>query len=147
MKRLFPNLLVSVCLILASSLHADITGLKDPFNLLKQDNLGGELGGVRTSLADHGIDLTLQSVSDMLGNVSGGMARGGDYAGLVNIGLAADFEKAVGWKGATFKSTWLWLYGNNVSSEFTGNKMTSSGIYGTPTLRCYELWMQPFLRT
>ena len=128
--------------MLSPFLHANITGLTDPINVLTQDRLGGELGGVRTSLAEHGVDLTVQSVSDMLGNVSGGMARGGDYAGLVNIGLAADFEKAVGWKGATFKSTWLWLYGNNVSSEFTGNKMTSSGIYGTPTLRCYELWMQ-----
>ncbi len=142
MNRLLPNLLVSVCLMLASSLHADITGLTDPINLLKQDKLGGELGGMRTSLADHGVDLTVQSVSDMLGNVSGGMARGGDYAGLVNIGLSADFEKAVGWKGASFKSTWLWLYGNSVSGQFAGNKMTSSGIYGTPTLRCYELWMQ-----
>ena len=142
MNRFFRRFLTTACFILSPFLHANITGLTDPINVLTQDRLGGELGGVRTSLAEHGVDLTVQSVSDMLGNVSGGMARGGDYAGLVNIGLAADFEKAVGWKGATFKSTWLWLYGNNVSSEFTGNKMTSSGIYGTPTLRCYELWMQ-----
>jgi porin len=145
MRRVLPYLLVGAGLLLPFSLKADITGLNDPVNILKQDAVMGDAAGLRTKLANHGVDLTVQSISDMLGNVSGGMARGGDYAGLVNMGLAADFDKAVGWKGASFKSTWLWLYGNNISSQFTGNKMISSGIYGTPTLRCYELWMQQTL--
>jgi porin len=142
MRRVLPYFFAGAGLLFSFTLKADITGLNDPVNILKQETLVGDPTGLRPLLANRGVDFTVQSVSDMLGNVSGGMARGGDYAGLVNMGLTADFDKAVGWRGASFKSTWLWLYGNNVSSQFAGNKMTSSGIYGTPTLRCYELWMQ-----
>jgi porin len=142
MKRFLSYLLTAGFFISLTSVRGNITGLKDPYNVLTQDIFGIEGTVVCSKIADHGVNLTVQSVSDMLGNVSGGIAKGGDYSGLMNMGLAADFEKAVGWKGASFKTTWLWLYGNNVSSQFAGNKMTSSGIYGTPTLRCYELWMQ-----
>ena len=142
MKKLLPCFLICASFMRITSLHADITGLIDPVNILQQAPLGGDFYGMRSAAAEHGVGLTVQSVSDMLGNVSGGMSKGGAYAGLVDIGVIADLGKAVGWEGASFKSTWLWLYGNNLSSRNVGNAMTVSGIYGAPTFRCYELWMQ-----
>ena len=142
MKKLLPYFLICFFFTLIPSLHADITGLVDRFNILQQSPLGGDVYGVRSAAANCGIDLTVQSVSDILGNVAGGTGAGGAYAGLLNVGLAADLNKAVGWDGASFKSTWIWLYGNDVSSRYIGNAMTASGIYGEPSFRCYELWLQ-----
>ena len=142
MKKLFPCFLICASFMRITSLHADITGLIDPVNILQQAPLGGDFYGMRSAAAEHGVGLTVQSVSDMLGNVSGGMSKGGAYAGLVDIGVIADLGKAVGWEGGTFKSTWLWLYGNDLSSRNVGSATTVSGIYGAPAFRCYELWLQ-----
>lgn len=88
------------------------------------------------------MDLTVQSVSDVLGNTTGGMSRGATYSGLLNLGLAADLKKAIGWEGASFKNTWVWLYGRDLSADHVGNALTVSSIAGVPTFRCYELWLQ-----
>ena len=58
------------------------------------------------------------------------------------MGLAIDLQKAVGWEGASFKSTWLWLYGRDVSTTYIKNALTVSGVAGNPAFRCYELWLQ-----
>ena len=86
--------------------------------------------------------LTAQSISDLLGNTTGGAATGTTCSGLLNLGLAVDLQKAVGWEGASFKNTWLWLYGSNLSSQYIGNALAASSIAGNPGFRCYELWFQ-----
>ena len=135
-------LVLLVVLFALQRVYADPILLPDPFNVLKQEPLSGTWLGCRPSTEKCGVDITVQSVSDILGNVAGGTGAGGAYAGLLNVGLAADLNKAVGWDGASFKSTWIWLYGNDVSSRYIGNAMTASGIYGEPSFRCYELWLQ-----
>jgi len=131
-----------LCLGLGGWLHADPVEMPDPFNLLNQPRLAGEFLGYRPKAETNGVVLSLQSVSDMLGNTTGGASQGGTYSGLLNFGLAVDLQKAVGWEGASLKNTWLWLYGNNVSSKYIGNALTASTIAGSPAFRCYELWFQ-----
>jgi porin len=133
---------LALLLAVAPLVRADLVDLQNPFNLLNQAPLAGDFFGYRSKAETNGVVLSAQSVSDMLGNVAGGTGAGGAYAGVLNLGLAADLGKAAGWEGASFKSTWLWLYGNDLSSRFIGNAMTASGIYGEPTFRCYELWLQ-----
>ena len=53
-----------------------------------------------------------------------------------------DLKKASGWEGASVKTTWLWLYGNNLSAQYLGNTLAASGIAGVPAFRCYEMWYQ-----
>jgi len=125
-----------------SALQADPVDIPDPINLLNQPRLAGEFLGYRPKAETNGVDLSLQSVSDMLGNTKGGASQGGTYSGLLNLGLAVDLQKAVGWDGASFKNTWLWLYGNDLSKNFIGNALTVSTIAGNPAFRCYELWFQ-----
>jgi porin len=74
-----------------------------------------------------------------LGNVQGGQKEGGTYSGLLNLGLAVDLQKPAGWEGASFKNTWLWLYGNDASKNFIGNAFAASTIAGQAAFRCYEL--------
>ena len=140
--RSVVRLAFAVLLAGATIVHADLVDLKDPFNLLQQTRLAGDFLGYRPKAETNGVVLSAESVSDMLGNVAGGTGTGGAYAGVLNLGLSADLEKAAGWEGASFRSTWLWFYGNDLSSRYIGNAMTVSGIYGEPTFRCYELWLQ-----
>ena len=129
-------------LLLSARLHADPVTLEDPFNLLRQSEILGDGFGYRKWASDQGIVLTAQSTSDLFGNTTGGAGTGTTYSGLLNLGLAIDLQKAVGWEGASFKCTWLWLYGTDVSSKYVGNALTVSGVAGNPAFRCYELWFQ-----
>jgi porin len=123
-------------------LYADPVDIPDPINILTQQRLLGEFKGYRPQMETNGVVMTLQSISDLLGNVQGGQKEGGTYSGLLNLGMAVDLQKATGWEGASFKNTWLWLYGNDVSQNFIGNAFTASSIAGQPAFRCYELWFQ-----
>ena len=132
-----------VCAAMTGSvLRADPATLPDPFNLLTQPHLAGDCFGCRPAAETNGVVLSAQSVSDLLGNITGGAATGTTYSGLLNLGLAVDLQKAVGWEGASFKNTWLWLYGNDLSSQYINNALTVSSIEGISTFRCYELWFQ-----
>jgi porin len=142
MKRVFC--IVGLCFLVQASLHlsADPVEIPDPINILNQQRLFGEFKGYRPKAETNGVVVTLQSISDLLGNVQGGQKEGGAYSGLLNLGLAVDLQKTAGWEGASFKNTWVWLYGNNVSQNFTGNVLTASTIAAQPGFLCYELWLQ-----
>ncbi len=124
-------------------LQADpVTSTYDPFNLLQQSELLGDGYGYRRKAEEHGVVLSAQSTSDLFGNTTGGAKTGTIYSGLLNLGLTVDLDKAVGWEGASFKNTWLWIYGTDVSANYVGNSMTVSSIAALPGFRCYELWFQ-----
>jgi porin len=125
-----------------SFLSADPVLLPNPVNILEQSPLSGSWFGCRPCKGSCGVDLSAQSVFDLLGNTAGGAATGGTCSGLLNLGLAADLNKVMGWEGATFKNTWLWIYGKDLSTKCIGNSLTASGIAGYPSFRCYELWLQ-----
>ena len=124
-------------------LQADpVTSTFDPYNLLSQPLLMGDCYGCRPAAGNRGVVFSAQSTSDLFGNTTGGAAKGTTYSGLLNLGLALDLEKAVGWEGASFKNTWLWIYGTDISANYVGNSMTVSSIAALPGVRCYELWFQ-----
>ena len=110
--------------------------------MAESGNLLLDTFGMRHDLSDKGVDLTVQSTSDMLGSTMGGATRGGAYSGLLSLGANVDLEQSIGWEGATFNSTWNWLYGNDLSSQYIGNSMLVSGIAGPPAFSCYQLWLE-----
>ncbi len=138
----FIGFFVGMLLSASPFLKADPTDLTNPYNLLNQPCLAGDCFGCRPVAETNGVVLSAQSISDLLGNTTGGEARGTTYSGLMNLGLAVDLQKAVGWEGASFKNTWLWLYGSDLSRNVINNAMTVSSIAGTSAFRCYELWFQ-----
>lgn len=138
----FLHRLLIIASVSMVQLHADPVTLPDPFNLLTQPRLAGDCFGCRPVAETNGVVLSAQSISDLFGNTTGGAATGTTYSGLLNLGLAVDLQKAIGWEGASFKNTWLWLYGQDVSSNYVGNALTVSSVEGIPAFRCYELWFQ-----
>ena len=89
-----------------------------------------------------GITFTGQSTSDVFANTTGGASTGSTYNGMLLAAVSLDLEKAVGWKGASFDSTWLWVYGQNISTQNVGNSLYTDGLGPATPFRCYQLWLQ-----
>ena len=113
-----------------------------PVDWLHGDGVSGDWGGLRPTLQDHGVDIFGSYTTEVWGNTTGGLKQGTVYTGLLNFGVNLDLEKAVGWKGASVSTTWLWLSGRDASEDLVGNFLTISNIAGFNTLRMFDLWFQ-----
>ncbi len=109
--------------------------------LWHQDNLLGDMGGVRSALGRYGISFSLQEIDEVLGNVSGGLRQGAAYDGLTTFGLQLDTSR-LGWRGGLFNISALQIHGRNFSQEELGSLQTSSGIAADRATRLWELWYQ-----
>ena len=105
-------------------------------------NLLGDIGGLRTSLGNHGISFGLSETSELLGNLSGGVRRGFEYDGLTTASVQVDTGKAFGWDGGTFNVSALQIHGRNLSADNLSNLQTASGIESSRTTRLWELWYE-----
>ena len=105
----------------------------------------GEALGLRSWLAERGVEFNGAYTWDVFGNVVGGVKRGAVYSGLLDFGADADLNQLVGWPGASVSTTWLWLSGRDASEDLVGNFLTISNIAGFNTLRMLELWIEQTL--
>ena len=72
---------------------------------------------------------------------SGGVKRGGTYAGLLETGLDIDSEKLFGIKGNEFHVSALYPHGGSIS-EYSGDLSAVSNIDAYDTVRLFEIWVQ-----
>lgn len=108
-------------------------------------NLFGDMGGVRSALAERGLTFGLQETSEVLGNVSGGVRRTAVYEGLTQFGLGIDL-KAIGLEGGTFNVTGYQIHGRGLSLNALGNNLnTVSGIEAERGTLLFELWYEQVL--
>src|SRR5215510_5631468 len=109
---------------------------------LSGDGVTGDWGGLRSKLAGCGVEFLGTEQVEEWGNTRGGLEQGTVYTGLLKFGLNLDLEKAVGWRGASVTTTWLWLSGPDASQALVGNFLTISSNAGFNTFRNFELWFQ-----
>ena len=109
---------------------------------LSGDGITGTWGGLRSKLTDRGFELTGSYDAEGWGNTKGGLESGSVFTGLLDFGLKLDLDKALGWRGASFTTTWLLLSGKDASQDLVGNFLTISNNAGFNTFRNYELWFQ-----
>jgi porin len=105
-------------------------------------NLLGDLGGLRTTLANAGITFSIVDINEVLGNTSGGINRGFDYEGLTTVTIQLDTQKAFGWAGGTFNISGLNIRGRDLSTFNLLSIQTASGIEAQNTTRLWEIWYQ-----
>ncbi|MFT9018793.1 carbohydrate porin [Acetobacter malorum] len=86
----------------------------------KDDRILGTLGGLRTKMEQHGLAFTLTYLTETLGDVAGGRKRGVTYTHQVVMGTDLDFEKMLGWKGASFHMLGIQRAGRNVATDYMG---------------------------
>ena len=122
--------------------------------ILEWQRLTGDWAGTRPLLSDCGVEFFANYTLDAWSNLTGGVKPGSKQAaqrnlsaisGDLNFGAEVDLDKAVGWKGASISTTWIWLYGWSTNEELRdagGKYLGVSSISGFNTLRLFTLWFQ-----
>jgi porin len=94
------------------------------------DYLFGDWGGLRTELHNIGIDVALDWVSEVAGNVSGGVKQGTTYAGQVAVQADIDWEKLAGIKGFSTHIGLVNREGASDSALFGDRLLAVQEVYG-----------------
>jgi porin len=117
-----------------------------PFGFLspswQNQNLLGDMGGLRPALSNHGITLTILENIETFGNLSGGVQQGFEGDGLTTVTLVMDTEKAFGLKGGTFNVSGLQYWGGNLTLNNLLVLQTLTDIEAPVGVRLWELWYQ-----
>lgn len=109
-------------------------------NWRRDGGLLGDMWGVRTTLARHGITFAVEETSEALGNATGGIHKSLDYDGLTQAVVQVNSSRAFGYYGGTFNASALQLHGINLSQRNLLSLQTASGIESDRSTRLWELW-------
>ncbi len=103
-------------------------------------NLQSLGAGFGRTLADQGIYLVGRQLAEPLGNVSGGIRRGGSYEGLANIGLDLDANRIAGIAGGAVHFLVSDIQGQSFAA-YSGSSYLNNRVFAGvgPTLRLNEL--------
>src|SRR5438128_1291691 len=75
-------------------------------------------------------------------NTSGGLRRGGNYLGNLNLQLTVDAQRLMGWPGATVFLYGLGIHGGHPSGDFVGDAQGVSNIEAPAKWKLEEGWIQ-----
>ncbi len=87
--------------------------------------------------APKGIQYGAVWTSDLTGNVSGGLRRGGLM--MHNLDMTADWQNDKGWEAFGYV---LDDFNGGLSSKYVGDAQVTSNIDATPGLRLFEAWVR-----
>jgi porin len=102
----------------------------------------GDWGGTRSAMEERGIAFGIHYTQEVLGVLSGGLSRGTEYNGLLELDLDLDLEKFVGWKGATIHAAGFAAAGESLSERHVGDEGNVSNINMRNDPRLFELWLE-----
>lgn len=106
-------------------------------------HLFGDWGGLRTELANYGIDLNLDYTTESGGNVAGGLRRGVDYADQIGLQFDVDWEKLAGIPGFSTHLAVVNRAGRNLSTDYIGDKvLQAQEIFGAGfDMGVHDVWL------
>jgi len=84
--------------------------------------------------SDKGLGIGGSYTTDLLGNPVGGRHQGFAYYGQLQLILAADLEKLIGWHDGYFVASMFDSAGNNLSRNYIGNYFNVTEVASIPTL-------------
>ena len=82
------------------------------------DHLGGDWGGVRPWLEDHGIYIGLNYYPEIAAIVAGGQRQGIDYTSQLGLSVDLDGQRLLGWTGFAVHSVIVQRNGRSASADF-----------------------------
>ncbi len=94
------------------------------------------------ALGDKGAQFQFVYSGEAFANLSGGVERGGDYEGLINLSLRLDLQKLVQWNGATLYANMLYPHGNGITDRYVHDYNILSTIDAYDSPRLSEFWLQ-----
>lgn len=101
----------------------------------------------RKALRDSGVRVRAIYTSDLFTTLSGGFSRGTTIEGRLDLGLEADLEKLVGWRGATFHVNAFLIHGHGQTTDHIGNLFAITSAEAVPSARLFELWLEQKIGT
>ena len=131
-------------MMLAGSVHA-----ADAFSS-DSEWMTGDWGGERTKLIEQGIDIKMDYVGEVGGNLHGGFNddKTARYADQFGLGVALDLQKLWGWDNTQAKIQFTNRNGYNISNDRVGDPRagtlsSSQEVYGRGHMvRLTQLWIQ-----
>jgi porin len=127
-RSLGPALLAGCWLLLAPALAAaqpppKPAGEPPVFETPPEEHLAGDWGGLRASLHDKGVDLSLEYKGEVSANISGGLSRGVDYAHLATLKADVDWGKLAGAEGFSTHIAFSNYEGESLSRDRLGDEV------------------------
>ncbi len=109
----------------------------------EQDYMLGDWGGMRTKLAERGVDFEFFYVGSYAMNLDGGLERGEAYQGGLLMAMTLDSQKLVGYEGGTFNVSSIWLNGEKPFSDRYVGDLNKVNLVDFPnSFRLWELWYE-----
>jgi porin len=109
---------------------------------LTRDYLLGDWGGHRSALAKKGVEFEFFYYGALPWNVSGGLARGNEFQGVMAMMMDLDTEKLLGFHGGHFHAGSLYIHGRRFSPNHVGDLNQVSLIDFAHGFRLWELWYE-----
>lgn len=95
------------------------------------DHLFGDWDGLQTSLLARGVNLRVNAVSELAGNVTGGTRQGATFANQVGIDLDINWERLAGIEGLSTHGILVNRSGSSDSALFGDNLLPVQEVYGS----------------
>lgn len=109
----------------------------------QEETLTGDWGGTRASLWEKGVNVDITHKSDLLSNVSGGVATGSAWLMNTEAAVSLDMEKLLGWEGVSGFVQYHVQHGDASINDYTGSFAGVSNIEtGTSTGQFWQAWLQ-----
>ena len=105
----------------------------------------GNWDGWRDTFENNGVTFTSSYLTEMVGNPTGGKARGFTYTGSFGLNLNIDFDKALNWNGLSLYTSMAWRTGTSLSKTKIGNQFPVQELYGGQTVKLNELYLHESL--
>lgn len=112
----------------------------EPTRFLDRETLTGTWGGIRPSLADHGISIDAAYTLDLLWNVRGGIDTGRATRSNLNISFEWDTEKAGAWDGGLFGLEFQSTQGASLTEQFVGDFQSLTNLDAEDFTRVSQFW-------
>jgi porin len=140
-RRLGGRLVLAVIPIALALLAAHASSAEGQPGWLERPHLTGDWGGLRETLAEHGVVPAARYTAGFWSNVRGGLQKGTRYEGFAEWSLEADLDRLVGWRGGGFKIGWYSYHGGQPSEDLVGpfGTQTVSGNETATSVRFYEI--------
>lgn len=98
--------------------------------------------GTAAALAAHGVTVGTNATALWIGNVAGGIGRGGMLNTLGNLEADADLGRLAGLQGVQAHASVAWIRGRSATWEYVGDALVVSNLDGFDSIRLYEAWLE-----
>ena len=91
----------------------------------------GDWDGVQTTLLEHGVNLQVNAVTELAGNVTGGTRQGATFANQVGVDLDINWERLAGISGFSTHGILVNRSGSSASTLFGDHLLPVQEVYGS----------------